>query len=77
VIEGGVELVDCSWAERVAHRRAIKGDSHGGDIASTVVGDIVEGEIRDRLPAIRIEESRNHTGRWGGGDKKPADRCGC
>ena len=42
MVECGVQLVDRSRPERVAHLRPIEGDAHRAVVDSTVVGDVVE-----------------------------------
>jgi hypothetical protein len=73
MIEGCVQFVDRARAERIPNFWAVEGDADGRDVDPAVVGDVVEREGVDGLPAVGIKEFRNHTVGRDGGTKKPAE----
>lgn len=60
MVERRVQLIDGVGTKGVAHLGAVERNAHGADLACPVIGDVGEGETRNRVPCGWIEDLRYH-----------------
>lgn len=59
MIEGGVQLIHCVWAESVAYLGTIERDTDSALVDGTVIRDVGKCEARNFTPGSGVENGRD------------------